>query len=63
MERDDVFRYLGDCFYGEPASCSYACPFRLDLRAFLKKMAKGRFDAAYKELCTVIPFPELCAAQ
>ena len=62
MERDDVFRYLGDCFYGEPASCSYACPFRLDLRAFLKKMAKGRFDAAYKELCTVIPFPELCAA-
>jgi len=62
MERDDVFRYLGDCFYGEPASCTYACPFRLDLRAFLKKMARGRFDSAYKELCTVIPFPELCAA-
>ncbi len=61
MERDDVLRYLGGCFYGEPASCTYACPFRLDLRAFLKKMAKGRFDAAYKELCSVIPFPALCA--
>ncbi len=61
MERADVFRYLGDCFYGEPASCTFACPFRLDLRAFLKKMARGRFDAAYRELCTVIPFPELCA--
>ena len=61
MEREDVFRYLGDCFFGEPASCTFACPFRLDLRAFLKKMARGRFDAAYRELCTVIPFPEVCA--
>jgi hypothetical protein len=27
-------RCIGGCFYGEPASCSYACPFRLDIRAF-----------------------------
>jgi Fe-S oxidoreductase len=52
-------RCLGGCFYGEPASCSYACPFRLDIRAFLKKLARGRFDAAYKDLVKVIPFPEL----
>ena len=64
MEREDVLAYLGGCFYGEPASCTYACPFRLDLRSFLKKMERGRFDAAYKELCSLIPFPlivsELC---
>lgn len=64
MEREDVLAYLGGCFYGEPASCTYACPFRLDLRSFLKKMERGRFDAAYKELCALIPFPlvvsELC---
>ena len=59
MNREDVFAYLGGCFHGEPASCSYACPFRLDLRAFLKKLAKGRFDAAYKDLAALIPFPEI----
>jgi len=57
MEREEVLAYLGGCFYGEPASCTFACPFRLDLRSFLKKMERGRFDAAYKELCSVIPFP------
>jgi len=59
MIREDVFAYLGSCFHGEPASCSYACPFRPDLRAFLKKTAKGRFDAAYKDLSAWIPFPEI----
>ena len=59
MNREDVFAYLGGCFHGEPASCSYACPFRLDLRAFLKKLARGRFDAAYKDLAALIPFPEI----
>ncbi len=61
MEREDVLAYLGGCFYGEPASCSFACPFRLDLRSFLKKMSRGRFDAAYKELCALIPFPTVAA--
>lgn len=64
MEREEVLAYLGGCFYGEPASCTFACPFRLDLRSFLKKMERGRFEAAYKELCSLIPFPlivsELC---
>lgn len=61
MRREDVFAFLGDCFNGEPASCSFACPFRLDLRAFLKKVGKGRFDSAYKDLAAIIPFPELVA--
>ncbi len=59
MIREEVLTALGGCFYGEPASCTYACPFRLDVRAFLKKMARGRFDAAYKELAKLIPFPEI----
>ena len=63
MNREDVLAYLGGCFFGEPASCVYACPFRLDVRAFLKKMEKGRFDAAYKELCLRVPFPALVAAR
>lgn len=61
MEREDVLGFLGGCFYGEPASCTFACPFRLDLRSFLKKMSRGRFDAAYKELSALIPFPTVAA--
>ncbi len=59
MKREDVFAFLGGCFHGEPASCSYACPFRLDLRSFLRKVGKGRFDSAYKDLAALIPFPEI----
>jgi Fe-S oxidoreductase len=62
MFREEVLSYLGGCFNGEPASCSFACPFRPDMRAFLKKASKGRWDAAYKELRTYIPFPEVTAA-
>ena len=62
MEQDRIQTLLGGCFNGEPASCSYACPFRVELRSFLKKAAKGRWDAAYKELQTAIPFPAVAAA-
>lgn len=62
MLREEVLSFLGGCFNGEPASCSFACPFRPDMRAFLKKASKGRWDAAYKELRTYIPFPEITAA-
>ena len=62
MEQDRIQTLLGGCFNGEPASCTYACPFRVELRSFLKKASKGRWDAAYKELQTAVPFPTLSAA-
>lgn len=57
MQREEVFAYTAGCYSGEPASCTFACPFRLDLRSFLKKAAKGRWSSALKELKTVLPFP------
>ncbi len=62
MGREEVYAFLGGCFNGEPASCTFACPFRADLRAFLKKAARGRWDAAYKELRVAVPFPSVTAA-
>ena len=62
MNREEVFAYTAGCYNGEPASCSYACPFRLDLRSFLKKAARGRWDAAYKELQSAVLFPSVAAA-
>lgn len=62
MDREEVFAFTAGCINGEPASCTYACPFRLDLRSFLRKAAKGRWAAAYKELRTAVLFPALVAA-
>jgi Fe-S oxidoreductase len=66
MERERVFKFTEKCFNGEPASCSFACPFRLDLRSFIKKMSRGRWNSAYKDLCTAVLFPvvvsRLCEA-
>ncbi|MCQ2405864.1 MAG: FAD-dependent oxidoreductase [Oscillospiraceae bacterium] len=59
MPREEVLSYLGGCFNGEPASCSFACPFNVPLRDFIKKTAKKRIDSAYKELQNVISFPAL----
>lgn len=66
MELHESHRFIKDCFHEEPASCSCACPFGLDLRAFLKKAANGRWASCYRELRDTVVFPtvvsELCEA-
>lgn len=61
MEIQASRAYIEGCFREEPASCECACPFRLDIRSFLKKMAKGRWPAAYRDLCAAIAFPSIAA--
>ena len=56
MKREEVFAFTAGCYSGEPASCTFACPFRLDLRSFLKKAGRGRWSAAAKELAMALPF-------
>lgn len=62
MELQESMAYVERCFRDEPASCECACPFGLDIRGFLKKCAKGRWPAAYRDLCAAIPFPTVAAA-
>ena len=57
MKMEDATRFAEKCFNGEPASCSYACPFHLDIRTFLDKAGKGRWTAAYKQLANSVVFP------
>jgi Fe-S oxidoreductase len=59
MKMEDATAYTAKCFNGEPASCSYACPFHLDIRSFLEKAGKGRWMPAYKELRNAVVFPVL----
>ncbi|MBN2038404.1 MAG: NAD(P)-binding protein [Spirochaetes bacterium] len=62
MKMEDATRFTERCINGEPASCSCACPFHLDMRSFLSKTAKGRWNAAYKELRNAVMFPVIVAA-
>jgi len=64
MKREEEFAFTKECINGEPATCIAVCPFHVDIRAFLKKMAKGRIGSAAQELNKVLPFSvlisELC---
>ncbi|NLO47713.1 MAG: NAD(P)-binding protein [Clostridiales bacterium] len=62
MRLEDATSYTAKCFNGEPASCSYACPFRLDLRTFMDRAARGKWSSAYKTLSNAVVFPSLVAA-
>ncbi|HHT17596.1 MAG TPA: NAD(P)-binding protein [Papillibacter sp.] len=53
--------YVENCIHGDPAACSCACPFRLDIRGFLAKVAKGRWAPAYKALRDAVVFPAVVA--
>jgi len=62
MKLETATAYVARCFNGEPASCSCACPFSLDIRAFLEKIPKGRWVAAYKLLRNAVVFPAIVGA-
>lgn len=62
MKMEDATGFTSGCFHGEPASCSCACPFHLDMRSFLDKVARGRWNAAYKELRNSVVFPVIVGA-
>lgn len=57
MKLEEATAYTAKCFHGEPASCSLACPFRMDIRTFLSQIAKGRWAAAYKTFRNATVFP------
>ncbi len=57
MKLEESIGYVNDCFSGEPASCSYACPFGLDIRSFMERVRKGMWIPAYKMLRNSVLFP------
>lgn len=57
MKLEEATAFTARCFQGEPASCTLACPFRLDIRAFLQQIARGRWAAAYKTFRNAVVFP------
>lgn len=45
------------CLQHEPAFCTAACPFHLDVRDFISKMQRGGFNAAYRTYLNTVGFP------
>jgi len=66
MKLVDTMSVVENCFHGEPASCSHSCPLGLDVRAFIEKVARGKWVSAYKALRNCVVFPvvvsRLCSA-
>ena len=62
MNIEDATVFTEKCYMGEPASCSWACPFGLDVRGFLEKVEKGRWQAAFKALRNAAVFPSVVSA-
>ena len=59
MNQEQSHAYAAACYHGEYASCSYACPFRIDIRSFMSNIKKGSFQAAYRILNDTVLFPEI----
>lgn len=53
---------VADCLQNEPAFCSAICPFHFDIRDFIGKLQKGRFNAAYRAYVNAVGFPETVSA-
>lgn len=62
MRQEEAIALTKNCFHGEPASCSQVCPFRLDIRDFMAKAEKKRWNAAYAMLRDALIFPAIVSA-
>ena len=54
---EDTRSLVQSCTNGQAASCSFACPFNLDVRSFADKCARGKWLPAYKALRNEVLFP------
>ncbi len=54
------------CVHGQPAFCTAACPFDLNVRDFATRIERGRTDAAYRIFRDAVAFPfivsQICPA-
>lgn len=54
---NEYLKQFDDCLQHEVSFCSAACPFNLDVNAFIARLQEGRFNAAYKTYRDATGFP------
>ncbi|HTY20639.1 MAG TPA: 4Fe-4S dicluster domain-containing protein [Geobacteraceae bacterium] len=57
MQKDELQQWENKCIQEEPPECTATCPIHVDARLFVKEMARGDGEAAYKVLARTMPFP------
>jgi Fe-S oxidoreductase len=56
MEKEQRIAWEAQCIQEEPPACSTTCPLHVDVRQFMKEMAEGDVNEAYKVLRKNLPF-------
>ena len=59
MEKETLYQFESLCVQDEPPACQTTCPLHLDARAFIARMAAGKYDEARKILDKVMPLSVL----
>ncbi|WP_020590123.1 pyridine nucleotide-disulfide oxidoreductase/dicluster-binding protein [Desulfobacter curvatus] len=59
MEKSELTAFETKCIQEEPAFCTAACPFHVDVKSFMARMAMGETDKAFKVLEKTLPLPEI----
>jgi Fe-S oxidoreductase len=61
MEKARLTEFEEKCIQEEPAFCSAACPFHVDVKAFLGHMRNKDMDRAFKVIENALPVPDILA--
>lgn len=56
---EQIKKTIQDCLQYEPAFCTAACPFHLDVRDFISKIQRGGFNPAYRTYLNAVGFPDI----
>ncbi|MDR1020664.1 MAG: NAD(P)-binding protein [Synergistaceae bacterium] len=59
---EEIERIKNCCLEREDAFCSSACPFRLDVRELVGRIARGGFNSAYRMYSNAVGFPAIVSA-
>jgi Fe-S oxidoreductase len=57
MKTETAYSYIEKCIHGQPPDCVAVCPFHLDIRAFVEKVRRKRWTAAYQIYRDAVTFP------
>lgn len=62
MQAEEFKQYTEKCFHGAEPQCICACPLKVDIRAFIDKVQKGNFTAAYRFFRNQVLFPRIVSS-
>lgn len=56
---EKYFKQFDDCRQKEEPACTNMCPFHFDVKDFLEKISRNKYDRAYKSYRDAVVFPEI----